>query len=164
MSAILGPILGIVEWFQPGDRGRVDRVLAELKSLRISDLRTGISWADWNRSEGDGWYAWLLPRLAEQVRVLPCFSGTPPSLGIVPKTSSPPLNARSYADFLDTVLARFGQHFEWVELWNEPDNLSWWDARLDSEWRIFSEMIALAAATARRQGKKNTAWGNHARS
>ncbi|MGI8990008.1 MAG: NAD-dependent epimerase/dehydratase family protein [Bryobacteraceae bacterium] len=58
--------------------------------MKISDLRTGISWADWNRSAGDGWYAWLLPRLAEQIRILPCFTGTPPSLGIVPKTSSPP--------------------------------------------------------------------------
>nr|MDQ2898597.1 GDP-mannose 4,6-dehydratase [Acidobacteriota bacterium] len=150
----MSAVLGLVEWFQPGDYARADRVLADLKSLRISDLRIGISWADWNRSEGDGWYAWLLPRLAEQVRILPCFAGTPPSLGIVPKTSSPPRNAKSYADFLDTALTRFGGHFEWVELWNEPDNPIWWEARLDPEWRIFSELVALAAAAARRHGKK----------
>ncbi|MDQ6663018.1 MAG: GDP-mannose 4,6-dehydratase [Acidobacteriota bacterium] len=154
MSADPGPNLGVVEWFQPGDYGRVDRVLADLKSLKISDLRTQISWADWNRSEGDGWYAWLLPRLAEQVRVLPCFTATPSPLGIAPKSSSPPRQAQSYADFLDAALARLGGNFEWVELWNEPDNPSRWDARLDSEWRIFSEMIELAAATARRHGKK----------
>jgi beta-xylosidase len=34
---------------------------------------------------------------------------------------------------------------EAVMLWNEPNNLSHWDFEMDPEWRIFSEMMSLAA-------------------
>jgi beta-xylosidase len=38
---------------------------------------------------------------------------------------------------------------EAVMLWNEPNNLSHWDFTLDGEWRLFSEMTALAGAAVR---------------
>ena len=75
------PRIGIVEWFRPGEYERVETVLADLRALGVRELRTGICWADWYASEGDGWYAWLLPRLAQDVNILPCFLYTPPSLG-----------------------------------------------------------------------------------
>jgi len=34
---------------------------------------------------------------------------------------------------------------EAVMFWNEPNNLSHWDAELDPEWRIFARMVAAAA-------------------
>ncbi len=34
-------------------------------------------------------------------------------------------------------------------LWNEPNNASHWDFELDGEWRLFSEMVALAGAAVR---------------
>jgi len=71
------PVLGIVEWFRPGEYERVEEVLGDLRALGVSELRTGIRWADWYASEGDGWYAWLLPRLAQDVNILPCFLYTP---------------------------------------------------------------------------------------
>src|SRR5689334_9717350 len=80
---------GLVEWFRPGEFERVESVLASLRALGVQELRTMVSWADWYASEGDGWYAWLLPKLAREVNVLPCFVHTPPSIGIVPKFSSP---------------------------------------------------------------------------
>src|SRR5437764_183051 len=95
--------IGLVEWFRPGEYERVERVLADAKALEVEDLRTGISWADWYASEGDGWYAWLLPRLAKEVQVLPCVMYTPPSLGVVPKFSSPPIAPKTYADFIDVM-------------------------------------------------------------
>jgi CDP-paratose 2-epimerase len=154
LSDTSGPRPGLVEWFRPGEYERVDSVLEKALALDIREIRTGISWADWYTSEGDGWYAWLLPRLAAQVNVLPCFLYTPPSLGIAPKFSSPPRTPKSYADFLDVIITRFGDLFEWMELWNRPDLPSEWDSRMDPDWKIFSEMIGGAAYWIRKRGKK----------
>ncbi len=148
------PRVGFVEWFRPGEYERVESVLADVRALGVADLRTRICWADWYTSEGDGWYAWLLPRLARDVRILPCFLYTPPSLGIVPKFSSPPQTPKAYADFIDVMITRFGEHFEWVELWNEPNNQTEWDSRMDPDLKIFTEMIGGAAYWARKRGKK----------
>jgi CDP-paratose 2-epimerase len=149
-----GPRIGVVEWFRPGDRERVEAVLHDMQTLGVEELRTGICWADWYSSEGDGWYAWLLPRLAQSVRILPCFVRTPPCLGIVPKVSSPPQTPKAYADFIDVMITRFGGYFEWLELWNQPNNHNEWDTRIDPDWQIFSEMIGGAAYWARKRGKK----------
>jgi CDP-paratose 2-epimerase len=91
------PRVGLVEWFRPGDRDHVEAVVQDLRALGVEELRTAVCWADWFTSEGDGWYAWLLPRLAQDVKILPCFVHTPPCLGIVPKYSSPPQTAKAYA-------------------------------------------------------------------
>ncbi len=40
---------------------------------------------------------------------------------------------------------------EAIKLWNEPNNLSHWDFTMDPEWKIFSEMSALAAQAVRRE-------------
>jgi CDP-paratose 2-epimerase len=99
------------------------------------------------------------PRLAEEVNLLPCFLYTPPSLGVVSKTSSPPREPKAYADFLDLMITQFGAFFEQVELWNQPSNLFYWDWRLDPEWWIFSEMVGGAAYWARHRGKKTVLAG-----
>jgi CDP-paratose 2-epimerase len=149
-----GPRIGFVEWFRPGEFGRVESLLADLAALGVQELRTRVCWADWHTSEGDGWYAWLFPRLARELSILPCFVYTPPSLGIVPKFSSPPQNTKAYGDFIDVMITRFGEFFEWIELWNEPNNPTEWDSRMDPQWHIFSEMIGGAAYWARQRGKK----------
>lgn len=148
------PTLGIVEWFRPGEYERVETLMADLRALKVRELRTGICWADWYSSEGDGWYAWLLPRLAQDFHILPCFLYTPAPLGIVPKFSSPPRTPKAYADFIDVMITRFGEYFDWIELWNQPNSPNEWDARIDSGWEIFSEMIGGAAYWAHRRGKK----------
>lgn len=148
------PAPGFSETFRPGEYERVEKVLADLRALGVTELRTTVSWADWYSSEGDGWYAWLLPTLAKAARLLPCFVYTPPCLGIVPKFSSPPQTPKDYADFIDVMITRFGEHFEWVELWNRPNDANEWDWRLDPEWRIFSEMVGGAAYWVRKRGKK----------
>lgn len=153
------PVVGMLEWFRPGEQARVQRVLADLHTLGIKELRTGVSWADWHTLAGQAWYDWLIPTLARHVRVLPCFVYTPPSWGVTPKTSAPPKNPKCYADFLDTMITRFGEHFEYVELWNEPNNLREWDVTLDPYWYIFSDMIGSAAYWARRRGKKTVLGG-----
>src|SRR5690606_23650103 len=98
------PTIGVVEWFRPGEHHRVLQVLQDLKVLGVQELRTGVSWADYLDEGGKEWYDWLLPTLAKEVRVLPCFLYTPPSLGIRSKTSSPPKDLKAYADFLDVFI------------------------------------------------------------
>ncbi|MCE5200722.1 MAG: NAD-dependent epimerase/dehydratase family protein [Armatimonadota bacterium] len=153
------PVVGVVEWFRPGEHDRVERVLADLKALRVEHLRTGISWADWHTPEGPEWYRWLFKKLAESITILPCFLYTPTSLGISPKMSSPPRDPRAYADFLDVMITEFGEHFEWVELWNEPNNVREWDYTLDQDWMVFCRMVGGAAYWAKQRGKKTALGG-----
>ncbi len=148
------PLFGILEWLRPGEHDRVERLVHELKQIGVSHLRTGISWADWHTEGGRDWYDWLMPRLARDLDVLPCFYYTPPGLGIAPQSSSPPRDPKQYADFLDVFITRFGDHFEWVELWNKPNNPQDWDATLDPNWLIFCQMVGGAAHWAQRRGKK----------
>ena len=149
-----GPAVGMLEWFRPGEHDRVDRVLDDLQRLGVTEMRTGVSWADWHTPEGEAWYAWLFPQLARRVNILPCFLYTPPSWGLAPKTSAPPRDPKSYADFLDLMITRYGKHFEWVELWNEPNNLREWDVTLDPYWFKLSQMLGAAAYWVRQRGKK----------
>ncbi|MBD1805855.1 GDP-mannose 4,6-dehydratase [Microcoleus sp. FACHB-SPT15] len=158
-SSLTKPTLGVLEWFRPGEYEQVERVLADLKTIGIQHLRTGVSWADWHTTQGQEWYTWLLKKLGDEINVLPCFHYTPPSLGIAPKTAAPPRRPKDYADFIDLMITRFGDYFEWLELWNEPNNLNDWDWRLDPEWQIFSEMIGSAAYWAQRRGKKTVLAG-----
>jgi CDP-paratose 2-epimerase len=153
------PILGLLEWFQVGDYERVEQILADAAALGIEEIRTGLSWADYLTLEGPAWYDWLLPRMRKQVNLLPCFTYTPPSEGIVPRASSPPREPKKFADFLDVAITRYGRHFEFVELWNEPNGIVDWDWRLDPEWNCFAEMIVMAAYWARQRGKKTVLGG-----
>jgi CDP-paratose 2-epimerase len=135
-------------------------VLDDMQALGVHELRTGISWADATTPEGEAWYAWLLPQLARRVNVLPCFVDTPPYWGVAPKTSAPPGNLKSYADFLDVLITKHGKHFEWIELWNEPNDPRRWDAELlDPSWLKFSEMIGNAAYWARSGGRRRCSAG-----
>lgn len=153
------PALGLVEWFRPGEHEEVERVLEHLKALGVGRLRTGFSWADAHADGSGAWFDWLIPRLASEVEVLPCFHYTPPSLGMEHTSASPPRDPKSYADFLDVTITRLGRHFEWVELWNEPNNLSDWDWRLDPDWMLYCRMVGGAAYWARQKGKKTVLGG-----
>lgn len=148
------PVLGILEWFHQGDKDHVNKAIEQLNTLGITQLRTGISWADYHTPEGEAWLEWLIPTLSAHVQVLPCLLYTPPSIGLTSKTSSPPRHPEYFADFTDKFLQRYGEYFEWVELWNEPNNTSEYDFRLDPHWDIFCNMISWAAKEVRKHGKK----------
>jgi CDP-paratose 2-epimerase len=152
-------IIGAVEWFRVGEYEQVEKTLDLLKAISINELRTGISWADYHTKDGKKWFEWLIPKLAKEINFLPCFLYTPPSIGIEPKTSSPPKNPKDYADFLDIIIKRFDDYFEWIELWNEPNNRTEYDYTLDHSWEIFSEMIGGAAFWMKRLHKKTVLGG-----
>jgi CDP-paratose 2-epimerase len=88
------------------------------------------------------------------VNLVPCFHYTPPCLGIAPSECSPPRDPKQYADFLDVFITRFGEFFEWVELWNKPRSPLEWNTTLDPHWLIFCQMVGGAAHWARQRGKK----------
>lgn len=153
------PTLGILEWFRPGEYEEVKNAIADLENLGIKHLRTGISWADWYVEGTEEWYDWLFSELDKHVEILPCFLYTPPSIGEMEKTSAPPKDLKAYADFIDIMITRYGKYFEWVELWNEPNNKIEYDYTLDFSWNKFSSMIDMAAYWAKQRGKKTLLGG-----
>ncbi|MEX2615509.1 MAG: NAD-dependent epimerase/dehydratase family protein [Alphaproteobacteria bacterium] len=153
-----GEPLGVVEWFRVGDRDRVDQSIERMQRIGIRRLRTHLSWADFHTENGD-WYDWLIPHVAAKADVLPCIHYTPPSLSRTGRTSGPPRRPLDYADFIDLVLDRYGQYFEWIELWNEPNNLNDWDWRADPDWNIYCQMIGAAAHWAQQRGWKTLLGG-----
>lgn len=152
------PVIGMVVWFRPWQFDEVRSTINDLKRLGIKHLRTGISWADWHMEGIKEWYDWLIPELAKHVIVLPCFLYTPPSIGKAPKTSSPPRDPKDYADFIDIMITLYDDYFDWVELWNEPNNIIEYDFTMDYSWNTFAEMIGMAAYWAKQKGK-NTLLG-----
>ncbi|MEG9327390.1 GDP-mannose 4,6-dehydratase [Salinimicrobium catena] len=153
------PVLGILEWFRPGEYEEVKNAIADLKRLGITHLRTGISWADWYVKGTEEWYDWLFKELEPHVEILPCFLYTPPSIGEMQKTSAPPKDLKAYADFIDVMINKYGNYFEWVELWNEPNNKIEYDFTLDYSWNKFAKMISMAANWAKERGKKTLLGG-----
>ncbi|MGN6370844.1 MAG: NAD-dependent epimerase/dehydratase family protein [Phycisphaerae bacterium] len=153
------PAVGITEWFRPGEEARVERVLGDLESLGVKELRTGISWPDYYTDAGRRWYSWLLPHLAKRVSVLPCLTYRPPAWGANEKAVEPPKDLRSFADFTDDVISRFEEYFEWIELWNKPNSGRSWDVSQDPAWFKFGEMAGSAAYWAKQRGKKTVLGG-----
>ena len=151
--------IGIAEHFRVGERERAEQVLEDMAALRIRDLRVCVSWADSLTAEGKRFYDWLIPALAERARIVPCVTHTPPSLGVEPRVSSPPRDARVLADWLDVFLTQHDDAFDHVELWNAPSSLTGWDARLDPELARFAATVGGAASWARQRGKRTVLGG-----
>lgn len=146
------PILGVVEWFGPGEQHLVESSIQALESLGIHHIRVGLPWADWYTPEGRDGYEWLIRVLSRRLTVLPSLVYVPPSLGAIEGVSSPPENPKAFAEFVDTLTQSFGDVFEWIELPSEPDHTSAWDWRLDPRGRIFSEIIGSAAYRCQQRG------------
>lgn len=154
-----GPAIGLLEWFWLNDREHVETAVADIGRLGVRHLRFGFSWADYLTADGPAWYDWLVPKLARETEILPCFVYTPPSHGETPSTASPPRNPKDYADFIDHCIDRYGRHFEAVELWNEPNNAREWDYESDPLWQKFAATIGGAAYWARQLGKRTVLGG-----
>ncbi len=151
--------LGVVAYFHRNDRDAVKRAIDGLGQLGVRQLRSGVSWCDWEEPDGPAWFEWVLPELTEHFEVLPCILYTPPAKGLMPKTSSPPRNPNDYADFVELLLTEYEGVFPYVELWNEPNNYVEWDWTADPEWRIFARMITAASERARAHGVKTVLGG-----
>ena len=154
-TAVAGTVVpGFVQWFPIGARELVEQTVRNMKAIGATRIRTHLSWADYHRPEGAGWYAYLFETLGRDFEILPCVHYTPPSLSRTGRSSGAPARLLDFADFIETIIDAHGAWFDAVELWNEPNNLLDWDWRLDHDWHLFCEMTGAAAHWARRCGKR----------
>jgi len=153
-SSTSGARFGFVEWFRRGEHAAVETAIPQILATGATHLRTHLSWAEFLAPGGEAWFDWLIPYLGTRIDLLPCIHYTPPSMSRTGKTSGAPVELKSYADFVDHVLTRYGRHFSHIELWNEPNNLLDWDWRLDSDFSLFCEMVGGAAYWAKQRGHK----------
>ena len=153
--------LGICQWFHFKEYGDVEITLRVLSDLGVRKLRTGISWADYLRPGGRAWYDWQMNTLREaELDVLLSVWHTPPSLSENDRCNGPPRVLKDYADFLDILITRYGECFQELELWNEPNNRYKWDFnRCDPGWQKFAHMMGYAAPWAKRRGRTTVLGG-----
>jgi beta-xylosidase len=99
------PELGICQWFHYEDH-RLDSGVEWLRRLGVRYLRTGISWADWFRENSEHWFDRQMHALVEfETTITLCF--TPEHLGLAPHYTSPPKNARDFAEFAAWAVGRY---------------------------------------------------------
>jgi beta-xylosidase len=103
--AELTPALGICQWFHFQDP-RLEQGVQLLKDLGVKKLRTGLSWADWERPDCDKWFDHQM-KLLEPFDVTVTFCFTPERAGIRPHHTSPPRNVEEYAEFCVAMLHRY---------------------------------------------------------
>jgi beta-xylosidase len=99
------PALGVCQWFHYEDP-RLDAAVAWLKRIGVKHLRTGLSWADWQRPDAERWFDRVMSALEDfQLTVTFCF--TPEASGIRAHHTSPPRDVREFADFCSTMTRRY---------------------------------------------------------
>ncbi|HEV3041075.1 MAG TPA: beta-xylosidase [Candidatus Angelobacter sp.] len=97
--------LGICQWFHYEDP-RLERAVEWLKRLGIRYIRTGISWADWFRPDAEAWFDHQMQALDPfDVTLTLCF--TPEHLGVAPHYTSPPRQAKDFADFAQWAVQKY---------------------------------------------------------
>jgi beta-xylosidase len=99
------PELGICQWFHFEDP-RLEDAAVWLKRLGVRYLRTGLSWADLFRPGAQAWFDRQM-RALEPFDVTLTFCFTPECEGIRPNHTSPPRDARAFADFCAMQIRRY---------------------------------------------------------
>ncbi|MER9233009.1 beta-xylosidase [Mesorhizobium sp. M0622] len=99
------PAMGLVQWFHFEDH-RLDDAVAWMKRLGVTNLRTGLSWADSFRPNALDWFDRQMEALADfDVTVTFCF--TPEHCGMMPHHASPPLVPEEFAEFCAAMTRRY---------------------------------------------------------
>jgi beta-xylosidase len=97
--------LGICQWFHFEDH-RLERGVEWLRKLGVKYLRTGVSWADWYRPNAEAWLDVQMSGLQEFATTMTlCF--TPEHLGVQPHYTSPPKDAKDFAEFTRWAVSRY---------------------------------------------------------
>jgi beta-xylosidase len=99
------PEMGLVQWFHFEDH-RLDDAVAWMKRLGVTNLRTGLSWADSFRPNALDWFDRQMEALADfDVTVTFCF--TPEHRGLQPHHTSPPQVPEEFAEFCASMIRRY---------------------------------------------------------
>ena len=103
--ANLTPELGICQWFHFEDH-RLESAVASLRRMGVRKLRTGLSWADYERPGADRWFDRQM-RLLEPFDLTVTFCFTPEQRGMRPHHTSPPQNMEEYTDFCIKMIQKY---------------------------------------------------------
>ncbi|HYE22572.1 MAG TPA: hypothetical protein VD998_03215 [Verrucomicrobiae bacterium] len=155
---------GIVQWFIFGEKEQVKLSIKAMHELGITELRTNISWADWERPGGQEWYDWLVPELHRAgFKIFPSLFYTPLEFArLLPgqtredaRTNHAPEDLESYARFCEAIVTRYGSYLsEWYQVWNEPNNQAYWNQDIDPEGVLFDVMANAALDVLQGAGRK----------
>jgi beta-xylosidase len=99
------PSLGICQWFHFEDH-RLETAVQALRDLGVKKLRTGLSWADFERPNAEQWFDHQM-RLLEPFDLTVTFCFTPERCGVRPHHTSPPRNPEEYAEFCAIMTRRY---------------------------------------------------------
>ncbi|MBV9758944.1 MAG: beta-xylosidase [Acidobacteriaceae bacterium] len=100
------PAFGICQWFHFEDH-RLETAVRALRDFGVKKLRTGLSWADFERPNAKRWFDRQM-RLLEPFEVTVTFCFTPEHHGIKPHHTSPPSDPQKYASFCAEMVRRYG--------------------------------------------------------
>ncbi len=110
-ARLFDPRLGICQWFHFEDH-RLEFAVAWLRRLGVTRLRTGISWADWERPGAIAWFDRQMSALAEfDTTITLCF--TPAARGRRPDHTSPCVGPEDFVDFARQVVQRYVRGEGW---------------------------------------------------
>jgi beta-xylosidase len=99
------PSLGICQWFHFEDH-RLETAVRILRELGVKKLRTGLSWADFDRPNAEQWFDHQM-HLLDPFELTITFCFTPQRCGVRPHHTSPPRNPVEYADFCAAMTRRY---------------------------------------------------------
>ena len=99
------PEFGICQWFHFEDH-RLDDAVRKLQDLGVTDLRTGLSWADWFRPDAEAWFDRQM-RALEPFRVTATFCFTPEHKGQWAHHTSVPKQPEEFAEFCSAMIRRY---------------------------------------------------------
>ncbi len=100
--------MGLCQWFHFEDH-RLETGVEWLRKLKVKQLRTGLSWADWFRPNAEIWFDRQMQALAEfDTTVTLCF--TPEHKGRMPHYTSPPKDPGDFRDFAAWAIQRYAPY------------------------------------------------------
>ena len=99
------PSLGICQWFHFEDP-RLEAGVNALRDLGVRKLRTGLSWADFDRPDAERWFDRQM-QLLEPFDLTITFCFTPERCGVRPHHTSPPKDPHEYAEFCAAMTRRY---------------------------------------------------------
>lgn len=99
------PSLGICQWFHFEDH-RLETAARILRDLGVTKLRTGLSWADFDRPHACDWFDRQM-KVLEPFELTVTFCFTPERCGVRPHHTSPPRHPAEFAEFCSTMTRRY---------------------------------------------------------
>lgn len=100
------PEFGICQWFHFQDERTLEVAVRWFERLGVREVRTGLSWAESHQPGADAWFDTLMSAL-EPFNVCATLCFTPPSRGLRPDHTSPPVNVGEFAWFAARMADRY---------------------------------------------------------